>query len=660
MGRIGSALSNSTGGFSTKGAFSLEFIPSEQYNKQGPIGMISSFGNAKNEYFFLSGLTKYSHQFTYNVSVKNTFGGGSSIVDYGNGLSHISLEGEIYAYYSGVIPSGTSTSNSVLANTGSNLANAAIDTLQDMNPIKKSGYMDFFDLMFVILESRNGNTFGKGASSAFMPFWTGKDLYSYLGRNGVSSDTPVDFENIVLIYHDYDRDSHWRVAFDKNGFQVSQHADDPFTWSFSIKLIGIEDVSKPRKFNRPPLDSPKTMLQSSILGLDNLLNDLTGILQGVKEWTSIIQDVKDAVSTMKDSINAFKQSSTQIINQMKKNIHNIKDKKDIQRTIQENQRKVYKDIKSVRSKILNANNFAKLYFWNSLFDTGKPLPSDPAVSSATNQTERKALLADYTVNAYTDPLADNSSIATNQQIYDLNKLTTEVNKIETAIQMEVNLALNSLDGTESIVYREVKPGETLESIANQLYGDPTKSVDLINLNPEVASLQPFEIVGRYIKVYGISTAYTLINNPEIIARQYEFTTESIDLIKTTLEDWTFGRDLQLDETRDLTVSNTGDLGTVTGVDSLVESSLDRLRVDAGTVVTQPTFGKFPIGADVPDEILNSIAQRVIKDNLGQDSTIDSVEIGSMSLNQNSVNVEIIVYPKGDYDPFSINYTQAVV
>lgn len=612
MGSLATSVTNNTGGYSATGAYSLEFLTrvKSAYAPNIPIG----------EYFFLLGLARMDHQFTYNVSVTPTYN-GAQVVDNGNGISQINLSGEIYAHYTGA---PVRKPRPGIAGVGS----ALLGELEGVNPFKKAGYLDFFDLVYLMHEIRDKEKYGIRVPT-FSPFYpTAFDIYT-----AAIGQMPFNLEEIQMVFHDYDRDSHWEVAFEKNGFKISQSKDDPCTWYWNLNFIGVKDVSSRAKFRRPPLPDPKAMIREALQAFDNFLSDLSGPLSYLAGLTSLYKDIAGLAESMKADLKAFEATNKASLRAIAKAGGPLKKK---------------------------TNQFQELLLQSIFPNQTVPaigalnIPVVP-VSTVSSQAELEAQEIPDSVldNVLTSGIVTDTEIdaAVNEGVLSVLNLQIALGTISSAIMLANNENLN-----QNSTFITIRAGETLEFLANKYYGSPDRIDLLIQNDPKLIGKSNEDLIGLSIKVPANITYNQ--RDTGVYLERYLFNNLSASKTQEIIEEFLFGEDIAFTGDRDIE-TRAGDISTTKGIDCLVDGMLDKMRILPGQIPVHPEIGAFPKPGSVPDDFLNLVVPKKILDDLQSDLGVQSADIVEFSIDSDTISYIVKVNPIGNFKSFRLKRVRGI-
>ncbi|WCL51429.1 hypothetical protein [Leptospira sp. GIMC2001] len=616
---IQASATRSSGGYAPTGNYSIEFI--EKGDKTE-----TSMG----EYFFLMGLTSLDQTYTYRMSTEATFG-GTSVVDFGVGQSPISLQGMIWPFYEGTPISRPASSalGGSFGETAGGIASAVgdgfINELQGMNPVKKSGYLDFIDLVYLMQEVRNPEK-GKSRLPSVSSFY--KNAFD-IASTFMQTQSSFHSENVKMVFHDYDRDAHWEVTFAKDGFKIHQDAKDPMSWFWSLNFIGVKDVSEVAKIRRAMIPDPKKMLRDIRNGLNNILNALSAPLAFLAGVTELYQDIANLAEDLKADLSAFEDLNKGYLKKISKAGGPL-NKKSNQFIELVNQL-------SFPNQVLP--NFA------SYDAPSNPITTETPVSEKITPTIPEQFIDNIYNNG--PPTMTEISLATDQTMLDMYELQMLMGQLTLALIEANNQGISNLYS-----YIEIKPGMTFESIANTYYGSPLNVQKLITDNGLLLIGKNIDDAqGLRIRVPS-SSSYSY-RNTGIIDAKFPIDGSKVDQSEQIIERWFLGEDLDLDETRDFTVAN-GDLGTVVGVDCLAENLIDRMLLPKGAIPAHPGLGAMPNPGGVPDDFLNLVIPRKILEDIKTDLGVETAYIKEFSLNADAFQYLLEVQPTGGLKSFKLS------
>ncbi|MBE7411432.1 MAG: hypothetical protein HS129_05095 [Leptospiraceae bacterium] len=620
MGSMADAVTRATGGYAPTGIYSLEFLTRSSF-----------YSISVGEYFFLLGLERMDQSYNYKISVKPTYG-GTAIVDNGNSTSDINLSGQFWGHYTGAPvrkPMG-----GLLG-----IAGAALGELEKINPFKKSGFLDFLDLVYLMQEIRDEDkVFSRVPGFSFF-YPTAFDIFSESIMLGISSGG-FNFEDIQMVFHDYDRDAHWEVVFaTKGGFKISQSKDDPFTYLFSLSLIGVKDVSTIAPFRRAPLPDPKSIIRNVLTVVNDLFSDLSEPLKYLSSVADLYKDIASLAESLKKDLRVFEPTN------------------------KENIRALQKAGGPIRKK---CNQFQELV--TQLFFAGQTTPSlagidQPSTPLTTSSSPAEIAAGDkgvpesLTDNVLTDPTGAGNEIETDialdQTMQDVVILQMEIENLNAAL-----ILLENSNLSQNFTYQELKPGMTLENIAIKYYGSVGGITQLIQDNGKLfVGKKLEELYGQKIRIPS-KKSYNMVDTGVITEQRILNESDSLK-VQETLESWYFGEDLALtDATRDIEVKN-GDIGTTVGLDCLVDNTLDKMRIMPGQIPAHPDIGAMEKPGSVPDNFLNLVIPKKILQNIESDLGVQTASITSISVDADKIEYTVQITPIGGFKTFKLRRVRGI-
>ena len=601
---IRNATVRASGGFEFSGAYSIEVIA----KKERSTGFTDLFrnlsANSYGEHFFFPGLTRIEHQYTYNISSKVTFGGHST-VDYGNGLSYITMSAEIHPSYQGKPVRNPDVDTSSLSGAATSAVGKVLfEAIDIFNPIKKPGYIEMIDLIWLFSKSRTETGF---SDYPFSPLGL-----TYPNAGDIKSDAEselqyLNLDNVILLFHDYDRDEHWEVALDPQaGFNLSSSNDRPQLYTVTIKLVGLRQLPRKRKITRPMVPSVRGMLNNILFDLNNIMNQLSADLKVFTDIANDWKDLKKYKELLTADIQNFNANNRKSIDSIKSKSKNSKDK-------------ILKLLAMILAK-KDPNN--TLPDWNGINTTIPPVS--------------------IVVNPITLGSIDLSSLATNPTVQELNQFTSTLAQVDLAMTLSEN-SLNT--NTISNLYT-IQPGDSLASIANQFLGDPTAIGSIIDLN-----LGSSFDTGDTIKIPG-NVNIVGLNNPEIFTQIPDLST--VENLPQFLEVALLGTDI----TPDLQSNLNSDIGIVTGLDNLLDTVNDILNNIPGTVPLHPDFSPLEIIGQPNELVLNLSIPRRILEAIEAEPGVKSARILNLDYSGDRLKCKLSIVPITSNQPIEIDFERA--
>lgn len=582
-----------TGGYAPTGAISLEVV---RRSSDPGDELLAKLG----EHFFVVGPGRIERGYNFLVSTQATFG-GAQVVDFGMGPGSLTLSGTIAALHAGPVlaPSNILTSNKkggidVEAST-KNAQGAIRGVAGSVSGFDhKSGYHDFFDLLWVLADSRGSQARARRPESHSSSDQRVSGAYHMYERLKKEQLLPFDLENCALILNLFDSNERLEVAFrGRDALRIAQDSEDPLAWQWSLSLDVVRDLSGAQPSLRPILPPVQNTLANIIGALDELNFTVQSGLNVLADVASLVESAKNFRSELNTSLKAFKSNSAASIARIRRAGAGLR-----------------KDGNDILELLLN-------YYL-------------PNVDLETN---------------YTASGADNTDLATDPLNVAGQRIAQILAQTELAMMIEQSKSISG-----SARWIGVPPGvETWEDLALSLYEDVSRARDLRALNPTAAGQLPTDLVGQKIKVPGanqsglldsIFVAHRDSRDPEQVERQL------------------FGEDLAFDDDGDILAGPSGDLGIVSGLDCLIENCLDRMAHPRGSVPMHPAWGAGAIPGQLPDEFLGRYAPARQLDNLYQDPGVQEAELLELAIDADQVTTRIRVRPIGEVQTFTITSPKA--
>ena len=297
-----------TGGYAPSGAYSLAVYARADDGRPGKL---------LGEHFFVVGPTRYTTGYNFKISAKTTYD-GASVTDFGEGIHNIQLSGVIGAYHTGPVRTPSVIREKLFGREGTSLsaediAQSFFQTLARQTGFAdKPGYFDFFDLIWLLYDSRSPERFTQRKPERLLsgdPLSSGADS---IYRAGTASGlTSLDSENSVLVFNDYDLSRRYEVVYHNNAFEITQSAEDPFAWQWSINLSALQDLSGKRPFVRQPLPDIGNVIANAVIALDDLSFALNSALRQIGELARHVNEVLNAHDQFSESLRGFSERRSQ-------------------------------------------------------------------------------------------------------------------------------------------------------------------------------------------------------------------------------------------------------------------------------------------------------------------------------------------------------------
>ena len=391
-------------------------------------------GKLLGEHFFVVGPTRYSTGYNFKISAKTTYN-GASVTDFGEGIHSIQLLGLIGAYHTGPVRTPSVIREKLFGREGTSLsaddlAQSFFQTLARQTGFAdKPGYFDFFDLIWLLYDSRSLERFTQRKPERLLsadPLSSGADT---VYRAGVTAGLgSLDSENSVLIFNDYDLSRRYEVVYQNNAFEIVQSAEDPFGWQWSLNLTALQDLSGKRPFVRQPLPDIGNVIANAVIALDDLSFTLNSALRQIGEAARHVKEVLNAHKQFSDSIRGFNERRS------------------------EEQSLFWQNLIGLKQKNESLSEYLEGYYF-------------PGESAAEN----------------TDPPSEHTDYSTDKTRVETERLKSILAKVQAAMLQ----AENEESRPEFI---QVPSGvESWEDLALSVLGDVSKAKDLALLNPTGSS-----------------------------------------------------------------------------------------------------------------------------------------------------------------------------
>ena len=422
---IYSELYGLTGGYAPSGAYSLAVYTRADDGRPGKL---------LGEHFFVVGPTRYSTGYNFKISAKTTYN-GASVTDFGEGIHSIQLSGVIGAYHTGPVRTPSVIREKLFGREGTrlsadDLAQSFFGTLARQTGFAdKPGYFDFFDLIWLLYDSRSPERFTQRKPERLIsadPLSSGAD--SIYRAGATAGLTSLDSENSVLVFNDYDLNRRYEVVYQNNAFEIVQSTEDPFGWQWSLNLTALQDLSGKRPFVRQPLPDIGNVIANAVIALDDLSFALTSGLRQIGEAARHVNEVINAHEQFSDSLRGFHERRSQ----------------------------------------------EQSYFWQTLIGL----------------KQRNESLAEWLEGYYfpggsvadsTDPPSEHTDYSTDQTRLETERLKSILAKVQAAM-------LQAENEQSQPEYIQVPSGvESWEDLALSVFGDVSKAKDLALLNPAGSS-----------------------------------------------------------------------------------------------------------------------------------------------------------------------------
>jgi hypothetical protein len=575
-------------GFKYNGIFSFEFMPRDPQtgNLNGWI----------TEVFLLLAPEEYTIQEGYKVSINKTIS-NAWVDDFGNDIKTIKLSGSIYSYYVGTI----FNSEKVPIHIGI------------------SGLDEFFKLRYIVSRFRDTNSQNTNSEIKSV-FPEVSQLMSAIGESKAS------YENIGIVYHDYDDNNHYEVIF--TNFTMSRSKNDPFTINYSIEMKTLKEYDRIYSTGIGKIGRKESLNEIFNIAkekFDDILERGEAIVSLPvamgKNWNEMLQTTHYMNESIEKFLNGTIDDYTQFITL-------AMDTKD--------------DVLDLQTEILN------------IFFSDKIGESIEDIMEKYREEEEDYLVEDQKVINLMALVSENILnlsliISAEKYTNNLQKKTTVniENRIITTEQFEKNIINNNVtvnDENSGFVYRdyiyyEVQQEDTLPKIAKKFYSD----YEQYNIIAEVNNVTTKDFLDDGMLGYNLMIPLTTTFSFDILSKNLVYYKKST--LSTTQERQIqiLGSDFELSNTRDFVTDGSGDIAMLYGQDCYEENILDRIKYKTNTLdLLHPEWGVNIYAGDVPSSIIlsrliDNITKQVSDDPRTQYCFIDKKNI---NIEEDAVKVNL--------------------
>ena len=311
-----------TGAYSPSGAYSIEVLDRPEDPEDVPT---ISLG----EHFFVIGPSRIVRGYSFLVSARPTFN-GASVTDFGAGLGVLQVSGKIHAYHTGPVVQGNG--NGQIGRAGAEVSGQALlqEALTATGLNAKSGYHDFFDLLWLVNDSRSEGGFNqlKPTKSA-NPDPAANGAYSIFAAAQGREYKRLDFENTVLVWNDYDKAEKLEVAFaDSMPFTINEDVieNGVHTWSWQLNFKVLRNLSEERPAFRPMIPDVGRSVSNALQVLDEISLTVQGAMQSVTGIVQIAEDLRNLKTNLSAVLAGFREGSSAIISNARNTLQGIREK----------------------------------------------------------------------------------------------------------------------------------------------------------------------------------------------------------------------------------------------------------------------------------------------------------------------------------------------
>jgi len=536
--------------FSFTGIFSFEFFSRNPQTSQ--------LGGWLTELFFLLPPEEYTIQEGYKATVTKTMS-DAWVDDFGNDIKVIKLTGSLYSYYVGNI----FNSENIPVNTGI------------------SGLDEFFKLRYIVSRFRDPNgTDNHSELKSVFP-----EINALMALIGSSKAT---YENIGIVYHDYDDNNHYEVIF--TNFTMSRSKADPWTINYTIEMktireySGIYSLGLGRVLKKESLSDILTAARDQFYNVIAISQQLSSLPSEISDdWNQVVSFANDMIAGVQSLVDNTITDYTQIIT----------------------------NALNTRDQLVNiAYNITKVIFSDKISESidsilTKYREEDPNYL-ITNQNYINVLAGISGMN-----LALSLVIAIDKFVNNLQKKEISVSDLVlTAEQFEKNIP-NNFVASDTVqrgyvykdsVYYTIQSGDTLSKITRKFYGDYSQYNLILDANGlTTESFINDAIVGQNIMIPQQTVInYTTLTKNLVYTKRLEISTPQERQLQV------LGSDLDLDSNREFVVDGTGDFGMVYGQDCYEANIFDRIIYQTNSLnPLHPEWGINLYIGNVPSAVILS-------------------------------------------------------
>lgn len=548
-------------GYKPSGAYAFEFYDRKSALKE-PIETIR----------LMLAPQRYTIREGYLITTTKTIS-GAQVTDNGNDFKQINLSGNIHFFLARRPPRGEKPSNGDFGNAakefGKRLINQAVEAGKDAatkvlppfitNSISGfefvTGLQEMFRLRWVISRMRDKYAFDGSPYGSPIP----KDI---LGVDNLSRKFPYNksnFDNIMVIYRDYDDNNHFEVIF--NDFRIERSANDIFSFDYDISMVAIREER---------LDSfaigdvgTKPRVESFASNVAGLLNSLLAPIDRISGYAI------DLATGMADIIQSYRELTEPggIVETM------LNERRDKFYLAGQRFKTEFDKVFAYQQKVTEAVE-------ESISATANPelTPSTQTeiaieqagqiaeIASTLNQlgAAYNALsnLAPYITNSYEDLQEDELVTITDSEFFD---------STDPRFATRQNVPVR---------YYQVQYGDTPFNLAFRFYRDSNKYNVILKLNKlTITDFDNANMVGKKIKIALLNR----IEEPKELRNQIFYPQIFLFASEKEREIASLGSDFKLNVQSAMVADEGGDIDWIHGIEALDANIKDRLENDQGSL-----------------------------------------------------------------------------
>lgn len=611
-------LGGSLGTYQPQGLYSFEF---HDRNNE----------SSRTEIFLLLPPESVQSQYGYRMTLHKTFG-GQTFDFFGVDSPTFTLSGSLWSYWIDMLPAPFGTSplgnltgvpaplaqvaNQAVSNIGNNLAKAASSYAGTIFPVNTmTGLEEFFRLKYMLYDFFMPNA-KDTVPISLMRLGTPLPGLGWLQRKAKNSEN--NFNNISLIYHDYDDNVHWEVV-PTGVLSVSRDKSDPFTARWSMSFAGIRDT-RTKPYSVPIIDKKVDSQQ--------VMREIAEALANANPMTMLYQAEKNLVREAEN----FNKLSVQTV----ANNYN-----DAISRYRQGQVSSYREVIMQSDFIISTSRDAIMEIPYLIGKT-----PDEAIAESESQNQSQNILdfgvseEMYRISLFMLMASEIKSIGVFESKKAYEKDGRSINNLKYMPSITEDMfsqSENAASNTYRLVENNWKPyvvkeGDTLWGIASREMGDYTRYPEIVSLNRlDVRMFSSGGYTGQIIKIPSDN------KNVYTNDRNMVYTWES-SIIEESL-----GRDILKTSENDIQLDNSGDIALSGNIDGFTGNIVDILQYGQGSLILYPEWGNpVTIGDITIDQTLKVIQAKIIEA-IKRDPRVDRVEITSYRQEGDKLYNNITVY-----------------
>ena len=541
---------------------------------------------------------EYTMKEGYKVTITKTVG-SSWVDDFGNDIKTIKLSGSLYSYYFGNVPS----------------------SIGEISPIGISGLDEFFKLRYITSRFRDPNS--QLNNSNLLSVFPEIDVLM-----SVVNNIKPTYDNIGIVYHDYDDNNHYEVIFTDSTWTRSK--SDPYTINYSLELKTVGEYTNLYSLGVSLVRKKETLmgiLTSTRDDINDTINDINSITTFPSQTQNDIKQLLNIANTAYNNIQNF------LSGQIDDSTKLISSAQDLLNQLSSTQANMTMDLLSSKTDNITIviNNY----------ETENP----NYLIEDSNGIQLLADIAKLNISLSTLTSLDNytSNILKSSNIADDKELDSD--------EFEKNIVGNNVTTpnqntfvVKDILYYQIQQQDTLSKIALKFYGDYTKYnlISTIN-NVRTEDFLNDALLGQNIMIPLQTIINTkLLTNNLVYSKKLDVSTPNERKLQI------LGSDISLDQDREIIADGSGDLPMDYGEDCFVDNIIDRVLFPVGTLL--PLHSDWGINinlGDIPSsaalsKLIDNITKQVSADPRTQYAYVDKKNI-SMVADTIQINLKYKAY-----------------